>query len=241
MKNIILTLIAFCSVAAFAAPQTAVIEGLVDLSKNDYGDWKYAGHYTETYKVRVTVNAEAQGPAKTTYGHRTWYSDGFRYDACWTTVEWAGGEIKAELFESFSGNKVGESVKPMLMSYTFEDVTGENSTCYPHDYPTFTKPLVLSWDYLEIQIDNNRKLRVRPFAFLDPFTLWVTGRVDKENGQYVLRGFSLQDGLADEIYDSDLKQSVPALRYMFWDHFNAQSQLKNTADAHGAARDMQLK
>lgn len=245
MRNLSIFMLLLLVVPAFsfAAQDVATIEGVIDLSKSTLVDWQFAGHYKEKFKVRVSVRASASGAARMEYSKVTETDEGeFRHDYCQTSLHWQGGEIEAQLIDLVSGAVISQTKKPMTLSGGFRDPTTEWATCYPHDFANFTQTMNLTWDFLELKIDESRTLRVRPFAFLDSFTLWGTGSATKQNGQYILQNFSIADGLKDLIYDSSSSKNIPALSYLPWDHFNLKHvmPLPGQADASGTHKGITL-
>jgi len=242
-SKLLMLLLMVWSTVGFAGPETAKIQGIVDLSRNQYSQWPYAGHYTEKFKVIVIVKADASGVAQVDFGKYTEYDEGgFRHDYCRTHLHWPGGEIEAQLLNPVTGMTISSVKRPMTLATDFSSPTTEWATCYPHDYPNFTQAMTLSWDSLDLKIDESRTLKVRPFTYLDYFTLWGTGSAYKQNGEYILQSFSIADGLRDTIYSPDLKKEVPALSFMAWDHYNSKHvmPLPGQADAHGVADQMSL-
>jgi hypothetical protein len=248
MKTIFLTIIVLVtSIFGFANP--VVLEGTIDLNKNELSDWPYSGHYTEKFKLRVTVNFLVKDPkGLVKFGHSQYYDEGsFRHDYCWTTIQWQAGNVKAELFELNTDKPealtpISDISKPLILSASFESPTHEWSTCYPHEYLDYHQEMTFTWDILRLPLDQSRHLEVAPFTFLRYNTLWGNGYWVKENGERILKNFSMDEGLNQTIWDSASNTNVPSLQFLYWNHYNQNHKmpLPGQADSSGHSRDFKL-
>jgi hypothetical protein len=129
--------------------------------------------------------------------------DGYNYYTCNTDVYFDSGRITIRAKNLASGEAV-EASETAMLSVVFSDPTERGSSCFPHDYPSFTRSAIISrapttLDSVMQEVIIEQELSGVKFRFI-PYEVVGEVRAGKNDQVYSLQNYTPADSVLISTY-----------------------------------------